>query len=148
VILKVGNCNQDWNTTMAGYLKVFLYLCLGEITVHLTKFPIPGAIVGLTLMLIDFSVNRTADRSVAQIFDGVSKHLTILFVPAGAGVVAHGTTLTDGLPIIASAVIGGTMTTLVVTAFCFSVLYSNQSVARPTAKETQNEPSLCHDPVD
>ena len=133
---------------MTGYLKVLLYLCVGEITVHITEFPMPGAMLGLTLMLIDFSVSRRADPSVAQIFEGVSKHLTILFVPAGAGVLAHGEILSAGLPIIVSAVIGGTMTTLVVTAFCFSALYSNQSVAKPPTKESQNEPSLCHDPVD
>ena len=133
---------------MTGYFKVFLYLCVGEITIHLTGFPMPGAIVGLALMLIDFSVNREADRGVAQIFDGVSKHLTILFVPAGAGVLAHGAVLSAGLPIIASAVIGGTVTTMIVTAFCFSVFHSNKSVGKPNTEESQDEPGLCHDAVD
>jgi holin-like protein len=104
---------------MIGYLKVFLYLSLGDIVVRLTGFPMPGPMVGLALMLIDFGVNRRADPEVGQIFDGVSKHLAILFVPAGAGVVAHGRILSSGLLAITIAIVAGTLVTMLVTAMCF-----------------------------
>jgi holin-like protein len=104
---------------MTGYLKVFLYLSAGEIFVRLSGFPMPGPMVGLALMLLDFGVNRKADPEVGQIFDGVSKHLAILFVPAGAGVIAHGGILSSGLFVITIAIVAGTLVTMLVTALCF-----------------------------
>jgi holin-like protein len=108
---------------MVGYLKVFAYLCAGEIIIRLTGWPIPGPMVGLVLMLCDFSFNGRADREVEQIFDGVSKHLAILFVPAGAGVIAYGAILNNGLPLILIAIIIGTTVTMVITAFLFQLIH-------------------------
>lgn len=104
---------------MTGYLKVFLYLSAGEIFVRLSGFPMPGPMVGLSFMLLDFAINRKADPEVSQIFDGVSKHLAILFVPAGAGVIAHGGILSSGLIAITIAIVAGTLVTMLVTALCF-----------------------------
>jgi len=107
---------------MTGYLKIFAYLSAGEIIVRVAGIPLPGPIVGLALMLLDFFVNRQADPEVAQVFDGVAKHLAVLFVPAGAGVVAHSVTLSAGLPALLSAIFLGTIATLLATAVAFSFL--------------------------
>jgi putative effector of murein hydrolase len=45
-------------------------------------------------MLADFALARGPDREVSDLFDAISPHLTLLFVPAGAqglsiGVAAH-----------------------------------------------------------
>jgi holin-like protein len=108
---------------MVGYLKVFAYLCAGEVVIRLAGWPIPGPMVGLVLMLSDFSLNGRADREVEQIFDGVSKHLAILFVPAGAGVIAYGAILNDGLPLILISIIVGTTVTMVITAYVFLLIH-------------------------
>jgi holin-like protein len=108
---------------MVGYLKVFAYLCAGEVVIRLAEWPIPGPMVGLVLMLSDFSLNGRADREVEQIFDGVSKHLAILFVPAGAGVIAYGAILNDGLPLILISIIVGTTVTMVITAYVFLLIH-------------------------
>ena len=78
---------------MVGYLKVFLYVCVGEVIARQTGAPMPGPMLGLVLMLTDFSINRRADPDVEQIFDGVSKHLAVLLLPASAGVIAYGAIL-------------------------------------------------------
>lgn len=124
---------------MTGYLKVFLYLSAGEILVRLTGFPMPGSVVGLALMLIDFATNRRADPEVGQIFDGVSKHLAILFVPAGAGVVAHGGILSSGLLAITIAVVAGTLVTMLVTALCFRWLLGDERAAERDCATSDSE---------
>jgi holin-like protein len=111
---------------MTGYLKVLLYLSAGEVVVNLTGFPIPGPMVGLALMLVDFGLNGQADGEVEQIFDRASCHLAVLFVPAGAGIIAHGAILSAGLPIILISVFAGTMVTMLVTAFCFRALLAKK----------------------
>ena len=78
---------------MVGYLKVFMYVCAGEVIARQTGAPMPGLMVSLVLMLTDFSINQRADPDIEQIFDSVSKHLAILLLPAGAGVIAYGAIL-------------------------------------------------------
>lgn len=112
---------------MVGYVKVFLYLSAGEVIVRLTGFPIPGSIVGLTLMLADFAINGQIDSDVGRIFDGVSKHLAILFVPAGAGVIAYSAVLSSGVVVIVTTIVAGTLVTMLVTAFLFRWLFTERS---------------------
>ena len=132
---------------MTGYLKVFLYLAGGEITVRICGFPLPGPMVGLAFMLFDFWANRRLDPDVAHIFDGVSKHLAILFVPAGAGVVAHGAFLKEGLPVILVAIVLGTIATMLVTATMFSWL--NRHPEHPSTLKEEHDVGRCGDsPVD
>jgi holin-like protein len=123
---------------MRGYLKVLGYLCLGEIIVQIAGLPVPGPIVGLLIMLVDFSLNGAPDADVETIFDGVCKHLAILFVPAGAGLVAHGGLLSAGVSAILIAVLMGTVATMLVTALCFSLLRLETT---PNPEETPDE--LC-----
>jgi holin-like protein len=96
--------------------------------------------LGLLIMLGDFSLNRAADREVEQIFDSVCRHLAILFVPAGAGVVAHGALFSEGLLAILIAVLMGTAATMLVTALCFNLLQL-ESTAMPISEEPHDE--LC-----
>ncbi len=111
---------------MTALLKVFLYLAAGELIVAYTMAPVPGSIIGLSLMLVDFFLNKAPDPDVERIFDAVSKHLTLLFIPAGAGVLAYPTLLEDGWWIIAVAVTLGTITTMLVTALAFKLTLACQ----------------------
>lgn len=111
---------------MVGIFKLFLYLSVGEIVVHMTHFPMPGPMIGLVLMLFDFSLNRRIDREVARLFDSVSSHFAILFVPAGAGVVAHGAVLGNCISIIVISVTAETFLKLLVTAFSFRLLLRSE----------------------
>lgn len=103
---------------MAGILKILVYLSAGEIIALLTAVPIPGPMLGLALMLIDFAANGGTDHDVSQFFDTISKHLAILFVPAGAGASAHSApkSVTTAVAINISEDLGGapTITALVV----------------------------------
>jgi holin-like protein len=101
---------------MDGLAKIFVYLAIGDVMVRFSGLPVPGPVVGLGLMLTDFIVNKRIDPAVAAIFDRVSGHFSVLFVPAGAGVLAYGAGFGESLPVVVAAVIGGTAVTLLVTA--------------------------------
>lgn len=111
---------------MTGYFKVFAYLSAGTILVRLTGIPMPGPLIGLAMMLIEFALMQRADEEVERIFDSVSQHLAILFVPAGAGVIAYTGMLSSGRWVIAIAVVAGTIATMIVTALCFHLLVATQ----------------------
>lgn len=107
---------------MGGIVKLVTFLALGELFVHLVGLPIPGPLLGLALMLGDFYARRRIDEDLAIIFDRVSPHFSVLFVPAGSGVLVYGSLLGDSLSIIAFSVLVGTIVTMLVTGWTLLLL--------------------------
>lgn len=121
---------------MRGCLKLFGYLAIGELSIFWLGVPVPGPMVGLLLLLLDFCVNRRADPEVARLFDAFSPHLAVLFVPAGAGVIVFLGLIQDGLLLIVLAVTAGTIATILVTAWAFSFfLVTPSSIERTREQE-------------
>ncbi|MET1007099.1 MAG: CidA/LrgA family protein [Propionibacteriaceae bacterium] len=81
---------------------------VGEFLVDLTSVPIPGPVVGMVILFIALRIRRPGPRSpIVQTADGLLNHLQLLFIPAGAGVVAYLPLLaTSWLPIVGGLVIG------------------------------------------
>lgn len=62
----------------------------GEFLVRLLDVPVPGPVAGMVLLLVFLQVVKPAqDSPVARVADGLLKHLQLLFVPAGVGVVQY-----------------------------------------------------------
>jgi holin-like protein len=87
-----------------GLLVLVVCQLVGEFVVTALDVPVPGAVVGLVVLLVVLRVRRPRPKSpVVTTADSLLAHLQLLFVPAGAGVVAY-------LPLIAGAwvpVVGG-----------------------------------------
>jgi holin-like protein len=63
---------------------------VGEFLVRLLDVPIPGPVVGMVLLLALLQLREPAkDSGVVQVAEGLLKHLQLLFVPAGVGVVQY-----------------------------------------------------------
>nr|WP_207619995.1 CidA/LrgA family protein [Nocardioides sp. IC4_145] len=79
---------------------------VGEVLVRLTDVPLPGPVVGMVVLLLALEVRRRrghdTDRDPAvRAADGLLRHLQLLFVPAGVGVVAYlGAIRDEALPIV------------------------------------------------
>ncbi len=97
---------------------------VGEVLVRLTDVPVPGPVVGMLLLFVLLRLRRAGDdATVVRAADGLLRHLQLMFVPAGVGVVAYTATLRDeALPIAVAvsvswllglAVVGWTVTLLV-----------------------------------
>lgn len=74
---------------------------VGEVLVRAAGLPVPGAVVGMLLLLLALVVRRPrADAGVLRVADGMLKHLQLFFIPAGVGVVVYLSVLReDALPI-------------------------------------------------
>jgi holin-like protein len=79
----------------------------GEVVVRLTDAPVPGPVVGMVLLFALLQLRRGGEQpSVVRVADLLLRHLQLLFVPAGVGIVAYGAVLRhDALP-IAVALLG------------------------------------------
>ena len=101
-----------------------LLLCqlAGEITSQILGLPIPGPVVGMALLLLLARVLPGLAASLRETCNAILGHLSLLFVPAGVGVMLHATRVLDEWLTIIVSLLAGTIITLVVTAFTIKVM--------------------------
>lgn len=96
----------------------------GETLARAAGLPVPGPVVGLVLLLLLLALRqRLLGRPVWPELKAAAgafiANLTLLYVPAGVGLMVHLERLeADWLP-LAAALVGSTFATLVVTALVF-----------------------------
>ncbi len=95
---------------------------VGEVVVAFTGLPVPGPVVGMVLLFLGLLVLGKVPTGLAQVGDGLLQNLSLLFVPAGVGVMLHLSTLREEavpltLALVISAAVG-----LVVTALAMRAL--------------------------
>jgi len=111
---------------LAGLTWLLVYQCIGEILVHWTGLPVPGPVVGMVLLFVTLVVRKGASESLQGSASSLLSHLSLLFVPAGVGVMQHfDRVTTEWLP-IAAALLVSTVLTLAVTALVMRHLLERQ----------------------
>jgi holin-like protein len=121
---------------MLGYLTVLLSCQLaGELAVAATGLPVPGPVCGMALLFVCLLIFGLPD-DLARIGEMLLANLSLLFVPAGVGVMLHAKLMAqDWLP-IAVALIVSTMVTVAVTALMMKLFGPRDADA------DQREPDL------
>ncbi|WP_245418460.1 CidA/LrgA family protein [Cohaesibacter intestini] len=85
---------------------IFLCQLLGESIVTLLDLPVPGPVVGMALLFVGLSIKGGIPADIAMVGDNLLKHLSLLFIPAGVGVMLHAELLrTELLPISAALLV-------------------------------------------
>ena len=99
---------------------------VGEIVVVVFGLPVPGPVVGMVLLFVHLIVRRRVSEDLSNTSNGLLRHLSLLFVPAGVGVMAHLNRLGDEwLPISVSLVLS-TLLTIAVTALVMRALLASR----------------------
>ncbi len=96
-----------------------LLLCqlLGELIVIATDWPIPGPVLGMAVLFAGLMIKGDIPQPLVQTANGLLAHLSLLFVPAGVGVMTHLTLLgNQWLPLTASLLVS-TLLTIAVTGW-------------------------------
>jgi holin-like protein len=92
----------------------------GEAAVRATGLPLPGPVVGMALLFALMLMRAPLPQELNPTADGILKHLSLLFVPAGVGVVQQLDRLGhDGLRLVLVIVVT-TVISLAVTALVFA----------------------------
>jgi holin-like protein len=107
---------------LAGVTWLLLFQCAGEAAVYLLSLPVPGPVVGMLLLFLALRIRNRIPESVGVAADALAKHLSLLFVPAGVGVMMYFSRLAgEWLPIVAALFVS-TIVAIAVAAVVFAAL--------------------------
>jgi putative effector of murein hydrolase LrgA (UPF0299 family) len=108
---------------MLGSITLLLvYQLVGEAIARLLYLPVPGPVVGMALLFATLLFRGGVPQPLAETTQGMLEHLSLLFVPAGVGVMLHVHLVASEWKPIAAALIGSTLLTIAVTALVMRAL--------------------------
>jgi holin-like protein len=95
---------------------------IGEAATFALALPLPGPVLGMTLLLAAMALRRDLPALLRPTTSTLLTHLSLLFVPAGVGVMVHGARLAaEGLAIV-GAILASTVLALAATALTVRAL--------------------------
>jgi holin-like protein len=96
--------------------------CLGEGIAFVLHLPVPGPVIGMLILFCALVLRPALLDAIQAAGDELLRHLSLLFVPAGVGIVVAAGGLQGQWPAIAGAVVVSTLLTLAVTALVMKAL--------------------------
>lgn len=103
-------------TFLNGMTLLLIYQLVGEIGVHMLQWPVPGPVLGMVLLFLTLLLRKGIPASIDSSSHALLSHLSLLFVPAGVGMMVYLERLKqEWLPIVAALFLG-TLITLSVSA--------------------------------
>lgn len=98
------------------------YWLVGELIVSWLGISLPGAVAGMLLLLAVSLIRKRVAHPVADASHGLLSHLSLLYVPAGVGILDHARLLAaHGLGMLATLILS-TAVTAAVTALTLKFL--------------------------
>lgn len=100
-----------------GFIKLLLFLLLGEMVSYLLPISIPGAVIGMVLLFVWLVIRDDEDSELVGFTTLLLRHLSLLFIPASVGIMVHLDYLAREWLAILSAVLVSTLVSIIVTAY-------------------------------
>jgi holin-like protein len=95
---------------------LLLFQLAGEALTQVLRLPIPGPVVGMALLFAALARSAVLGERLRETAQNVLQHLSLLFVPAGVGVMLHARRVADEWLAISVALVASTVLAIVVTA--------------------------------
>ncbi|MEN3274960.1 MAG: holin-like protein [Massilia sp.] len=101
---------------LPAFAILLLFQCLGEGLVFLLGLPVPGPVAGMVLLFFALLLWPALQQRIEEAANELLRHLSLLFVPAGVGIVAAAGSGSGHWLAIAASLVASTLLTLAVTA--------------------------------
>ena len=92
---------------------LLFYQLVGEILVRYFALSIPGPVLGMVLLFVTLLIRNRVDDILEKTAAGLLGHLSLLFIPAGVGIMVHFDRIADEWIAIGVALILSTIITLI-----------------------------------
>jgi holin-like protein len=95
---------------------LLLFQLAGEALVQFFALPIPGPVIGMALLFAAMSLRPGIADRLRESANALLQHLSLLFVPAGVGVMLHARRVAEEWAAIFGSLLVGTVVTISLTA--------------------------------
>ena len=95
---------------------LLLFQLIGETIARLGGLPLPGPVIGMALLFLTLTLRGNLPESLRVTAGGLLQHLSLLFVPAGVGVVLYLSLIADQWAAISVSLLVSTVVTIAVSA--------------------------------
>jgi holin-like protein len=116
---------------------LLVFQLIGEVLVRALALPIPGPVIGMVLLFVVLVVRGTAPASLTRTANGLLDQLSLLYVPAGVGIMVNFVLIQKEWLAILLTLILSTTITVIITALVMRWL-----VRRLAATTAQREGQL------
>ena len=114
---------------IAGITMLLLSQLVGEALARSLGLPVPGAVLGFALLFVLLSLRRQVPAALRATSGAILANLSLLFVPAGVGVVQHLPRIQAEWLAITVALVASTLLALIAAATAFALVARLTGVA-------------------
>lgn len=101
---------------LSALTQLLIFQLAGEVIGRGLALPIPGPVLGMLFLFVALLIKGGPGENLQTTSQNLLQHLSLLFVPAGTGIMVHLHRVSDEwLPLLASLLVS-TLATLIVTA--------------------------------
>ena len=101
---------------------LLVFQLAGEVISQVLGLPVPGPVVGMLMLFLTLLWRGPLAGRLQATAQDILRHLSLLFVPAGVGVMLHLRRITDEWLALGLALVVSTALTVAVTAWAVTVL--------------------------
>ncbi|MCB0051166.1 MAG: CidA/LrgA family protein [Caldilinea sp.] len=92
----------------------------GEVIARLLGLPVPGPVLGMVILFVALAIRGHVPDDVGVVTGGLLQNLSLLFVPAGVGVMLHAGLLVENWLAVSAALMASVVITIAVTGLAMS----------------------------
>ena len=114
---------------IAALTQLLIFQLIGEVIARGLELPVPGPVIGMALLFAVLSLKEGPSETLQTTAQTLLSHLSLLFVPAGVGIIVHLSRVADEWPALLAALIVSTFVSMAVTALVMKALARNPATA-------------------
>jgi holin-like protein len=115
-----------------GVTLLLIYQLIGEFGALLLRIPVPGPVLGMILLFLTLILRKGSGESLDSASSALLSHLSLLFVPAGVGMMVHFDRIANEWLPISVALVLSTVLTMALTA---AAMLASRRVFRVSVQE-------------
>ena len=100
---------------LSHFILLLVFQLIGEVTVVATELPLPGPVVGMVLLFVFLFFAGDVSDQLERVSSSLLSNLSLLFVPAGVGIMLHAKVINVHFVPIAISLVVSTFLTILVT---------------------------------
>lgn len=130
---------------LTGLAVIVGFEVAGDMCQQLMGLPIPGPVIGMALLLLALILRGGLPNGLERAATGLLSYLSMLFVPAGVGVMAHFKLIRAEWPALLGGLVGSSVLAVVATALTMRAIERRRSSARAEPSGVLDPSEVTHE---